>query len=75
MNSEKKSVILFHSTNYALWASDELHNRDIKSDLISVPRHLSSDCGYCVQIYTNDRESAAEILTEQKIDFDDIVDM
>lgn len=71
----KKSVILFHSTNYAMWAAAELRKSNIDCKMISVPRHLSSDCGYCIQIKLEDRSETEEILNQQKIDFDKIEDL
>ncbi len=75
MNRIKKSVILFHSTNHAMWAAEELHNASIECKMISVPRHLSSDCGYCVQINFEDQSKAEEILINRKIDFAKIEDL
>jgi hypothetical protein len=70
-----KSVILFHSTNYALWAAEELKKNDIACKMISVPRRFSTDCGYCVQINFSDRLDAENILQYNKIDFDRIEDL
>ncbi|MCF7794593.1 MAG: DUF3343 domain-containing protein [Candidatus Cloacimonetes bacterium] len=70
-----KSVILFHSTNYAIWAENELKEKNLFSKLISVPRHLSSDCGYCVEIEASDKEMVEKILNTKNIDFEKIVDL
>lgn len=70
-----KSVILFHSTNYAIWAQNELRENDLFAKMISVPRNLSSDCGYCIQFETDDKEKVEKILHEKKIDFEKIVDL
>ena len=57
-----ESVILFHSSNYAMWAADVLKKADIEYKLIPVPRDLSSDCGYCVRINTDIADRVNEIL-------------
>ncbi len=67
-----KAVILFHSTNHAIWAENELKENDISCKMISVPRHLSSDCGYCVQIDADDRGKASSILNANNIEFEKI---
>ena len=67
-----KAVILFHSTNLAIWAEDELKNHKIVCKMISVPRHLSSDCGYCIQIKAEDIEKAIDILNINNIEFEKI---
>ncbi|MCG2761524.1 MAG: DUF3343 domain-containing protein, partial [Candidatus Delongbacteria bacterium] len=60
-----KSVILFHSTNYAMWAVDILTENNIVNKLIPVPRDLSSDCGYCVQIEADSVHEAEESLKKE----------
>jgi hypothetical protein len=70
-----KYVILFHSTNYAIWANNELTNNNLHAKLINVPRFLSSDCGYCVQIKTSQKEKVEKILEFKKIENDKIVDL
>lgn len=67
-----KAVILFHSTNHAIWAENELKENKISCKMISVPRHLSSDCGYCVQIDADDRGKASSILNANNIEFEKI---
>lgn len=67
-----ESVILFHSSNYAMWAVDVLKQAQIEHKLIPVPRELSSDCGYCVRIETDNAERVTEILNSEDIEFDRI---
>lgn len=68
-----KAVILFHSTNYAMWAVDVLNQNKIANKLIPVPRNLSSDCGYCVEINSGSIIEAEEFLKRENIEFDRIV--
>ena len=46
--------------------------KNIEHKLIPVPRHLSSDCGYCVRINSADSLTAEDILRETGIEFDRI---
>ncbi|HXK49208.1 MAG TPA: DUF3343 domain-containing protein [Clostridiales bacterium] len=65
-----KTVILFHSSNYAMWATDVLTQSQIPNKLIPVPRDLSSECGYCVLIDTADTDNAQDILRTNEIEYD-----
>ncbi len=69
------SVILFFSNNYTMYASNTLKKRDILHKLIPVPRHLSSDCGYCVRIKSEDSSVVESILRETGIEFDRIEEL
>ena len=71
----KEAVILFHSTNHAMWASDVFKGKKIKHKMIPVPRNLSSDCGYCLKIDSKDKIDAETVLTEHSIEFDKIVNL
>lgn len=64
--------ILFHSTNYALWCNDYLKSNHIKNRVTSVPRELSSDCGYCVSFSPEDLEKVKQLLQESDIEIDRI---
>jgi hypothetical protein len=69
------SVILFHSSNYAMWAVDVLKHNNIDNKLIPVPRDLSSDCGYCVMVGSDFITQAEEFLKRENIEFDRIVEL
>jgi len=49
MMTETYEVVLFHSVSYALKAEKILKSKNISYKLIPVPRHISSDCGFCVR--------------------------
>ncbi len=66
------SVILFFSNNYSIMASNVLKKNDIDHKMVPVPRHLSSDCGYCVRIKSIDIESAQRILKERSVEYERI---
>lgn len=69
------SVILFFSNNYTMYASNTLKKKELSHKLIPVPRHLSSDCGYCVRIKTGDAQVVERILRETGIEFDRIEEL
>lgn len=71
----KYSVILFFSNSYSIWTSKELKKQGIEHKMVPVPRHLSSDCGYCVRIKKDDTELIQPLLIEKGIEFDQIVDI
>ena len=52
------SVVLFYSMSGALRAEKLLKGRGLAIKLISIPRHLSSDCGICLRF---DRAKEAEV--------------
>jgi len=62
MTEGKYTVILVHSTSYAIRAERVLNMAEIPSKLIPVPRHLSSDCGVCVRIAREHQEAALQAL-------------
>jgi len=64
------SVILFHSTNHAIWTAKLLKQSGIHHTMIPVPRHLSSDCGYCVRIKKENAPEIEEILKATGVEYD-----
>lgn len=68
-------VILFHSTSYAIWTSKILKKKGIKHKMIPVPRHISSDCGYCVRILRKDADKIRETIENNQIEYEDILPM
>lgn len=66
------SVILFHSNNHSIRMSNILKKKGIDHKMIPVPRHLSSDCGYCVRIKSSDREIVGKVIEENDVEFDKI---
>lgn len=69
MNS---AVILFHSTNYAMWTSELLNEEKVDNKLVSVPRQFSSDCGYCVRINSDDKKAVEALLKLHEIEYNRI---
>lgn len=69
------SVILFFSSNYTIWASNTFRKQNIPHKLIPVPRHLGSDCGYCLRLASSDIPGAEILLRETGIEFDRIEEL
>jgi len=68
-----EAIILFHSTNYAIWTQDLLKENNITCKMIPVPRDLSSDCGYCVRVSPDDLEVSENLLKENDVEYDRVV--
>jgi len=49
-----------------------LKKAGIENRMIPIPRHLSSDCGYCVRIKRMDADAALEIMKSNAIEYDKI---
>jgi hypothetical protein len=69
------SVVIFYSTSAAIRAESLAQKVNLKVKLIPVPRHLSSDCGICLQFNNEDQQSIKEILVEKKIEYEDIYEI
>ena len=67
-----KAYILFHSNNYAIWASNVLKELALDHKMTSVPRHFSSDCGYCIELNSEIVQEARDHLVKSEIEFDRI---
>ena len=65
-----QSVVIFHSGNHVIWAAKLLGKAGVSCRMIPIPRHLSSDCGYCIRIRGNDSGRVQEILREGGVEFD-----
>jgi hypothetical protein len=71
----KHAVILVYSTSYAIRAEKILHQAEIASKLIPVPRYLSSNCGVCLRIERTDKEAAQKALKAAKMEIEGIHDL
>jgi hypothetical protein len=69
---EKDAVVLVYSTSHALRAEKVLREAGIACKLIPVPRHLSSDCGFCVRIRRRDVPTVLHALAATRVEFDGI---
>lgn len=56
------SAVLFKSVNQTMWADKLLKEQGIPHKLIPVPRHISSDCGVCLRIDSDQEERIWTVL-------------
>jgi hypothetical protein len=68
-------VILFRSTSHAIRAEKILQDAGIRSKMIPVPRHLSSDCGVCIRIPKVDREDSQQALCASGFEIEGVYDI
>lgn len=66
------AYILFHNSSEAIRASRVLKKNNVVHHLVSVPRHLSSDCGYCVSLEETHLDAALALFTQQSVPYDKI---
>lgn len=69
------SVILFESNNFAMWSNEVLKENNLTPKLMNVPRHLSSDCGYCIRINRDDKDVAIALMSAEDIEYQEVVDI
>jgi hypothetical protein len=66
-DSAVKYVFLFDSIHRVIKAEKLLKEKEIKVDLIPVPREINSDCGVAVEVDAGVSEKALLLLEESKI--------
>lgn len=66
-------VVLFRSVQAALAAEKILAGANLAHQLIAVPRHISSNCGFCLRIRWADRERVARLLPKDALGVEGIV--
>ena len=71
--ADRFGVVLFHSVQGALGAEKLLLAAGVVHKLITVPRHLSSDCGFCLRFVWADRERVERLLAETRLGVERIV--
>lgn len=64
---EEFAVVLVESTNQAMRIEHLLNLSGVKSQLIPVPKFLSSSCGNCLRIDPIDIEMVKSIVDKNKI--------
>jgi hypothetical protein len=72
MTSPKYAVILVPSTSHALRVEKLLRDKGILSKMIPIPRHISSDCGACVRIQYEDRDTVRQVVEAARIEVESI---
>jgi len=69
MRSEQFAVVLVYSTSHALRLERMLEEIGIKTKLIPVPRHLSSDCGVCVRFPNDFKDQVQDLLDSKEYEY------
>lgn len=62
-------IVTFKSVHGALKAERAIREAGFKADAISVPRHLSSDCGIALKIDDTIEESVVSVMRENEISY------
>ena len=75
MTAPSRSVVLFFSSNHAIWAARVLHEQGMAARLIPTPKQLSSECGHAVELTAADAGSATEALTARGVPFDRVAEV
>ena len=70
MSPSRHAVVLTHASSHAIRAEHVLRRAGLETKLMPVPRHLSSDCGVCVQIRAEDAAQAEEVLEKNRVPYD-----
>ena len=66
------TVILVFGTSHAIRAEHVLHAAGIDCKLVPVPRHLSSNCGVCVRINSDQAEKAQKELEKANLQIEGV---
>jgi hypothetical protein len=70
-----RSVILFFSSNHAIWAARVLAANGTAAKLVPTPKQLSSECGHAVEVAAADAPGAAEALAARGVPFDRVAEL
>ncbi|WP_300409253.1 DUF3343 domain-containing protein [Lagierella sp.] len=65
-------IITFHTISEALRLERELKSRNLYVKLRPVPRKLSSSCGNCAFISTDELEDVQRVIEEKDLKYDGI---
>ncbi len=68
----KLGVLLFPSIHFVLRAEKLMNGKGLTIKVIPVPRHLSSNCGVCLQIMWDQREKVISCLEEERLKADGV---
>ena len=73
ISNERYYVALVHSTSLAIRAEKLCRKAGLTVKLVPTPRHLSSDCGTALRFLEQDRKTVEQVLTEGKLEYDEIL--
>lgn len=66
-------IVLFETTQAAIKAEKFLNEAGVKIKLISVPRHISSNCGVSIRFEISLMDNIKSILADKNIPFSNIL--
>lgn len=72
MSKPLYGFILFHTSQAAIKAERILGKAGFKVKLIPVPRHLSSDCGVCLQFDWEDEKAVRPLIESANVEIEGI---
>jgi hypothetical protein len=70
---KRYGVVLFHSVHGAIRAEKLLAAAEVTYKLIAVPRHISSNCGFCIRFDWTDRDTVKRLLFRADLGVEDVV--
>ena len=70
-----RGVVLFHSIHAVLQLEKELEAREVDSEPVPTPRHLSSDCGMALSFAASDVERVRSVISELGMEVQGIHDL
>lgn len=68
-SNEGKLIVLFRSTGEVMKAESALKEARLPVMLRPVPKHISSDCGVCIEFDPGIYENVVRVLNKNKIYF------
>jgi len=67
----EQTVILFPTSAHVMRAEKLLNKVCVTCRLIPVPRHLSSDCGFCLVVSRHECAKVCALMDDKKVTYDD----
>ena len=68
----KNCIATFHSTYSVLKAERILKAQKLEIDAVSVPRHISSDCGIGIRFDCGDKSLLQDMLSNERLEISGI---
>ena len=67
MDTPKYGIVLFETTQAAMRAEKVLEQAEIRTKLIPVPRHISSNCGISLRFDLSLKDKVESELTKERV--------
>lgn len=75
LKEELKAVVTFFTSSEAMALEKVCKKNNIKGELISAPRKLTSDCGISYAADIEERQKVEELLKNNNIEYDKIFEI